>query len=578
MCPADGPDEQRYIIYSSAFDKVIERTTAYKIVLTAIKKEYDDFLCAVKRSQHDARLAHGRLRALAAKPTSIMYYKKRAIQLQERIEIIQKNTAELHIELKRLQESRMERRPSQQETSDSKEPPPTGQIPGRNHPSFKSLVMGLTFERASLGSIPLSLTFEESVSLEALQRHLEHLEQKHTDLQRKKNSQYVSKQVKVDLENEVRCAHDRREKLANENRRLELRNRQMALLHEAFSSWEKSERAVPLGELLPSVLEQISHLKECDSDPHDVSAEASEEDDPAKAKESKLLSDYVKRFTELFEGREYEAAALHAARSPGGILRNMETLDRFKAIARREGELPPALLYFQALMEALPAGRQLPGRDLAVEGVRAALQGGCVELVTHWVSQRRLAFSEALGDVIGAHGRGEAGVADTCLALAQVVYSGCGLHRKAAVCMCRRGMISAARQFIHNNSKAFSVDDCLYVVRSCPSVALLQALTLEHRGRPAALSLGFAALSLLDTQNQELVFLLLERMQECGALEEAVLSDAVCTAEGWSEIAAHCRGRGRLARTIDSALMSLQGAVRVSPGLEGAKLMEHVFL
>ncbi|KAJ8332604.1 hypothetical protein SKAU_G00423930 [Synaphobranchus kaupii] len=555
--PSEGYNEQRYNIYSSAFDKVIERTTAYKMVLSAIKKEYDTFISAVKRSHYEARHSHRRLRAKAAEPTAIMYYKMRAVQLQERIDIIRENTAKLHTELKTLQETRTERRSSEQNSSRSTELAHTGEIPG--------------------------LTFPESVNLATLQTYLEKLERKHADLQRKKQGQYVSKQVQEDLEQKIQCALDHRYKLAKENLGLELRHRKMAFLYEAFSSWENSERPAPLTEFIPSILKKISQFKVRDSDYHDVSTEASEEDDPIKAEESKLLSDYLERFTQLFEGGEYEAAALHAAHSPHGILRNLETMDRFRGVRGYRGTLPPGLLYFHALMMAVSSGQQLPGEGLAVEGVRSALQNSCLEQVVHWVSQHRLTFSEELGDVLSAHAQEDAATADTCLALAQVVYSACELHRKAAVCMCKRGLIYRALEFIYNN-QAFTEDDCLYlcaddclcVVRSCPSVALLQGLT---QGHTAALSLGRAAHSLMGTQTEELVYLLLETMQASGALQKAVLEDSACTPEGWSEISGRCREKGRplLAQAIGSALTSLQGAVQLSPGSKSAELVESGF-
>ncbi|PNJ79833.1 CLHC1 isoform 2, partial [Pongo abelii] len=40
-CSEEGPADEYYIIYRNVFDKVIEHVTAYKSILTSIKKEYD---------------------------------------------------------------------------------------------------------------------------------------------------------------------------------------------------------------------------------------------------------------------------------------------------------------------------------------------------------------------------------------------------------------------------------------------------------------------------------------------------------------------------------------------------------
>ncbi|KAG2467418.1 CLHC1 protein, partial [Polypterus senegalus] len=87
-CPENVPDEQRYTIYSFAFDKVIEHATTYKRILTCIKQEYDDCIRALKEGGRDERFSHGKMRATAAEPTTLMNYKQRAAELQKRYELM----------------------------------------------------------------------------------------------------------------------------------------------------------------------------------------------------------------------------------------------------------------------------------------------------------------------------------------------------------------------------------------------------------------------------------------------------------------------------------------------------------
>lgn len=61
----------------------------------------------------------------------------------------------------------------------------------------------------------------------------------------------------------------------------------------------------------------------------------------------------------------------------------------------------------------------------------------------------RLTYSEALGDVIYEYSGREPRMADICLALAHIVYAACGLHHKAALSMCKRGMLYSATEFIY---------------------------------------------------------------------------------------------------------------------------------
>ena len=57
-----------------------------------------------------------------------------------------------------------------------------------------------------------------------------------------------------------------------------------------------------------------------------------ENDDPAKENESELVLEYIEKFSQLLEEQKYEEAAIHAANSHNEILRNMETMNKFKGI------------------------------------------------------------------------------------------------------------------------------------------------------------------------------------------------------------------------------------------------------
>ena len=54
-----------------------------------------------------------------------------------------------------------------------------------------------------------------------------------------------------------------------------------------------------------------------------------DDDDPGAEKEAELMLEYIEKFNELFSEGEYEKAAVHAANSPRGVLRSMETLKRY---------------------------------------------------------------------------------------------------------------------------------------------------------------------------------------------------------------------------------------------------------
>ncbi|KAI5610045.1 clathrin, heavy chain b (Hc) isoform X3, partial [Silurus asotus] len=471
-----------------------------------------------------------------------------------RIATIRRNTADLKTDITRLQGGQNNQEDSQQvETSEVTVH--IGQTPG--------------------------LTLSESLNLECLDKHLESLEQKRNELLIKKTSEYVPVRVKLELDWKMKIILSQRDELSAENHKLLLWNKQLTYLKEALGRWENSGRRITLPKLLSSELKHVSRMRELwKNDQTGFETSALEPDDPGKIKESTRLAFYVERFIELFEAADYETAAFQASMSPYGVLRNIGVMEKFKNITVHKGAVHPLLLFFRSLMNSAPAGKPLPEK-MSKEGVRFALRHGHVELVMFGVSQHRLTFSEELGDLICSYATGHLRTVDTCLALAQIVYTACGVLRKAALSMCRRGLTCGALQFIHNH-KEFTIDDVVFVLKELPSVALLQDLTRPCNSVPALMSVGFILHYLLDSELEDLGFQLLEQIRASGqgAFQNTILDDEMCSAEGWSEIAGRCEQTGRvdLAQEIMSTLLLNDGAVLLSPGHDSAQIMEHVFM
>lgn len=67
------------------------------------------------------------------------------------------------------------------------------------------------------------------------------------------------------------------------------------------------------------------------------------------------------------------------------------------------------------------------------------------------LSSHRLTFSEELGDVLTEHALKNASIKEQYLALASVVYEGCGPDRKSALSMCRRGLTHRAAELMEQS-------------------------------------------------------------------------------------------------------------------------------
>ncbi|XP_018419830.1 PREDICTED: clathrin heavy chain linker domain-containing protein 1 [Nanorana parkeri] len=543
--------EQQYIIYGQVFDKLIEYCTEYNSILTAIKQEYDEFIQTIKKGEIDATHLQAKLKSLTSEPTTLMYYRKRAAELENRIEIINQDSSRIEREFPKMLKQKTVKSPEVKEkTPEKEEINPSAPIPG--------------------------MSIEDSLDMAALEEYQQQLDDKKQQLNASIITKYVPIQRKQELDLKLSLALQEREEAELINKKLVDRYRKKRVIVDAISSWAKSNKSISLYETLVEVIEKESELK-------DESAPTNVFDDlePKKSMEAESLLEYVERFNELLVSGQYKAAAVYAAHSPRGILRNIETMERFKAVVQHKDQDPPLLLFFEAVIGSSNLARHPVNAALTLEGVKCALSNDKLELVIHWVTQQRVTFSEPLGDVIWDYGEKEPQHKVTCLALAQLIYRKCSSLRKAALSMCVQGQIQGALDYTYQ-SKRFLLDDYLFLLKKCPTMELINGLTKEWDGKPAPLSVGQAVLSLLCTDHKEYGFRLLENINQCGenALEQVILNDAVCTAEGWVEIAEECSNNNyrQLSERIMSVVISQDGVVEIPQKEEDAKIMEHIYM
>ncbi|XP_055495822.1 clathrin heavy chain linker domain-containing protein 1-like isoform X1 [Leucoraja erinacea] len=549
-------DGQRYIIYKNAFDKVIENTTAYKNILTAIKREYDESIDVLLKGQKDSLFLQRKLKSMASEPATFVAYKNRVTQLQKKIEIINKNTSGLEARLQIAKESSY---PKDRLTEELL-------LPQEETSHFKHIS---------------GLTFEESVNVADLCKHLRKLESRLKDAKVNKETKYVSVQIKTKITQEISQKMQQWEELVTTNEQLKLRYSKLKIIADAVATWGYSDKSISLTEFILPSLTKAKSLKEVDQ----LWPGVFDDDNPGNIDEAAYLLEYVESFTKLFDDKQYKAAAIYVANCPRGILHNMEIMEKFKAVTEYEGYVSPLLDFFEAVMNSYSAVRHPPIAKMSLEGVKCALTHNRLDLVTRWVMQQRLTCSEALGDALYDYGETELQDFETCMALAQTVYNKCGVHKKAVLCMCMVGELTGAMEYIHD-SKRFSLDDYLFLLNNYQNTELLRSLTREWKGNPAVFSIGQAVLWLVSTDPKDAGFHLLQEIydQGQGALEQAILNDGVSTLEDWQEIADACNANSfnKLAKGIFRVLTSQEGGTVITftsdDDKDGAKLTEHVLL
>jgi len=133
---------------------------------------------------------------------------------------------------------------------------------------------------------------------------------------------------------------------------------------------------------------------------------------------------YVSSFESLMAQGNVAGAAKLAAKSPGGVLRNPQTIAKFQAIPGQPGQPQPVFQYFSILLEVGKLN-QLESIELA----RPVLQQGKAQLLEKWLQEDKLHCSEQLGDLVAS--------VDVNMALSIFLRAEC--HDKAITCMMQRG-------------------------------------------------------------------------------------------------------------------------------------------
>ncbi|XP_004691462.1 PREDICTED: clathrin heavy chain linker domain-containing protein 1 [Condylura cristata] len=546
-CNEEGPADEYYIIYRNVFDKVIDYVNAYKPILTSIKKEYDTFIETLKRSQRTTFFLHGKLKVLAAEPTTLAYHRKRITQLEAKMRVIENNSSKIQSHIDEVKQLRAE--------YDTKK------------------VKYCTFPKGPSKPIP-GMTLQESVNLESLTKYLKFLEDKYAEIKQVKSQKYIPAQKKADLDEEMIVALKRRDLTENLNKELRFCHQRLQIISYALSSWIKSG----MSHSFQDFVQQIQKTKDLEGEKGII--EELLTDDPNKAKETENLLYYIERFNKLLLLGKYEKAAYFAANSPKRILLNIWTVNKLKVIGKIRGGLFPLLIFFEAIFSTSHAFRRPIDAELTLEGIKCGLSEKRLDLVTNWVTQERLTFSEEAGDVICDYGEHDIYNKAKCLALAQIIYSECGLHKKFLLCLCKQGQVHAAMEYIEQ-FKDLTSDDLMQLVKLCPHTELIQCLTKEWNGKPPPLSFGLAILHLFSVDMKKVAIKLLQEISKGGkdALEHVMINDPFCSVENWQEMANICLQNGfqKLSHDIISILRSQSGVTEISKEDDTVNLMEHVF-
>ncbi|CAF1121622.1 unnamed protein product [Didymodactylos carnosus] len=242
-----------------------------------------------------------------------------------------------------------------------------------------------------------------------------------------------------------------------------LRNR-LRLYHIALktieSYMENNQNGILEDAIMKALFESSSSFKtENDDD------EGGEYESGAYDKEAGILLDYIENFTELIENGSYKEASYIAACSPKGVLRNMETLLRFKNIVKPDDEdITPWLFHCKVLADTALEALFKPDIVISLECAKAALDEKHVDMLYRWCAENRLTYSYELGKLIE-----QMAAPPTSIELAEFVYRKVNAHFEVACCLLQTGSSKRCIDYLEDVGES-SNEQILKLFNLYPSV------------------------------------------------------------------------------------------------------------
>lgn len=172
---------------------------------------------------------------------------------------------------------------------------------------------------------------EKATDLEYLSHLLTQIEAKINELNATQAKKYTNKQQKQEMETllykKISTKEDKIAESKSIKSRIFLQKLALNIAKEYYSENARGYSSIQdaLAKGLLNAYMSRKNAKEIDEQLVDE-----DDDDGILEDDSLFILDYIERFNDLFEDGKYEAAAYYAVASPKNILRNLETLNRFK--------------------------------------------------------------------------------------------------------------------------------------------------------------------------------------------------------------------------------------------------------
>lgn len=331
-----------------------------------------------------------------------------------------------------------------------------------------------------------NLTLEQLTDTAFLTRKLADLQSKVAQVKHENETRFVPKQMKGQLSNRLQEREVVKEDLLTKRRKLKMKivltkfalaenerrpslraqacvvGRIATALRETNRTMEKADKMSEEKSWQPQPdkkEKQHSYIEEEGNQEGSFTSRViAEDDDPTKDREAEFILEYIGNFFEVYEAGKVEDAALLAAHSPKGVLRTMETLQKFKEYDAAHSGSCVLLAYWEALLPTVATGCIKPSKWETIECVKCILEKGRKDLLAHWMAQDQLTLSEEMGRLITDACRCPESCKCGLIGLAEVVFRNVGASKEILACLLRQGRFHRAMDFSKTNNTLTRTD------------------------------------------------------------------------------------------------------------------------
>ncbi|CAF1013438.1 unnamed protein product [Rotaria sordida] len=476
------PSKERFAIFRLAFEKIIEKSSLYRPLFRAIKQEYEECIGALESGADEVESMSADLHRLVLQPKTFLLRQKRCMELEDKLAIIEQENKQIEREIAEV----------------------LTQIEDDETKSSKEIINNTnTFTQPRTGHrrIP-GLTFAEETDLKELEKYHDFIRDKYLRLEENSSTKYTKKEKRIEMQNLFEQKLSDLDK--QREQRLTLRNR-IRLYHLAWRNIKKfteekqtssimNINSTLLEDVLMNAIYESSNIfPKSENDDDDIDNESFYD------KEAGVILDHIEIFMDMIDKGNYKEASYVAACSPKGVLRNMETLLKFKALKKPSNEdISPWLFHCKVLAETALEAPFIPDMIISLECAKAACSENHLELLYKWIAEERLTCSFEMAQLVERSG---------ALDLAEFIYRQVNAYYEVASCL------------LQTDSSKRCLDYLISIDESIPSMQdLLTKLFNQYPSIKFAVDIvNYAPKKYL--QADELVLLFLQLDQHVNAIQ-----------------------------------------------------------